>query len=116
MEAYFTKRVQDALPFVVGKAIELAFERQIRFGGESIRFKDPQCAQVYQVVFMELVGFKVDKVYITRYLKRHLDASVNLDPEVLDYLENRAEYIKQKAVSQYRKSKNPIEKLEYQLN
>ena len=49
---------------MVGKAILIAFEKEIRYGHELMAVHDKDCAQVYQVVFMELVGFKVDEIYV----------------------------------------------------
>ena len=67
----FTKCVQDVIPYVFGRAIILGFEELIRFGHEIISFKDPDCAQVYQLIFTETVGFKVDRVFVLKWLKKH---------------------------------------------
>lgn len=67
----FTKKTQEILPFVVGRAITMAFESQVRFGQELLTVHDPECAQVYQVVFMEIVGFKVDEIYVIQWIKKH---------------------------------------------
>lgn len=59
------------LPFILGRAIIEVFEESIRFGKEILRLHDKNCAQVYQVVFMEMVGFKVDQVYVVKWLRKH---------------------------------------------
>jgi len=54
----------------MGLAIILAFTKLVRFSEELLTFGDKKKAQVYQFIFMETVGFKVDKVYIHEWLKK----------------------------------------------
>ena len=66
---------------------------------------------------MEMIGFKVDSVFVQNWIAKHTSDSPSLDAEVINFmLESRAEFMKEKALRQYRISKNPIEKLEYKLN
>ena len=65
---------------------------------------------------MEIVGFKVDQVYVLKWLKRYVKKDPKLDLQVIEFLRNKADYVKAKAVAQYNNSRNPIEKLEYKLN
>ena len=67
---------------------------------------------------MELVGFKVDRVYITRYLERKQERDIKpqIRKSVEDFFTDKMQYLKDKAVNRYYKeSKIPIEKFEYQL-
>ena len=67
---------------------------------------------------MELVGFKVDRVYITRYLERKQERDIKpqIRKSVEDFFTDKIQYLKDKAVNHYYKeSKVPIEKFEYQL-
>ena len=47
---------------------------------------------------MEMVGFKVDQVFIQSWLKKHQVRDPSLDPDVVEFLQNRADYLKAKAV------------------
>ena len=107
---------QEILPFLISKAIILGADDQIRFGKELLNFHDSNHCQVYQAIFMEMVGFKVDQVFIMSWLKKHTIKDPSLDMEVVEFLENRADFLKARAVVQYKASRNPLEKLEYKMN
>ena len=86
--------MQEVLPFVLGKAIIVGFENQIRFGREILSFNDPQMAQVFQFIYIELVGFKVDQIYILNWLKKYMIKDPSLDLDVLKYIQNKSGFIK----------------------
>ena len=65
---------------------------------------------------MEISGFKVDQVFVVHWLKRHFIKDPTVDTAVLDFINNQADYLKEKAIQQYKLSQKPIEKLEYNLN
>lgn len=109
-------KVQEVIPFVLGTAITLAFEDTIRFGHEVLTYKDPNAAQLYQVIFMETVGFKVDRVYVTRFLKRKVLRAAPIKASVEAFFRDRKNYLQSQALRQYRHSKDPAERLEYQLD
>lgn len=113
---HFTRQLQESLPFIIGKAIMISFERQIRFGKEMVSYRDKKCSQVYQVVFMELVGFKVDSVFVQGWLEKHTIRTPKLSQDVLNFMQNKVGSIKEHAIGQYKVSRNPLEKLEYKLN
>jgi len=104
------------MPFLLGRAVILAVEKSIRFGKEILSYSDKYCAQVYQAVFMEISGFKVDQVFVVHWLKRHFIKDPTVDTAVLEFINNQADYLKEQAIQQYKQSQNPIEKLEYNLN
>ena len=81
-----TKKVQDALPFVIGKALKVAFIELVRFGKRVIGFGDPQGIQPYMMIWAEVVGFKVDEVFVTRFLRKHEIADVKVDSQVAEFL------------------------------
>ena len=66
---------------------------------------------------MELVGFKVDRVYITRFLSRKKEKEVpQIRKSIEGFFVNKTQYLKEQAVKNYYKeSKVPIERFEYQL-
>lgn len=111
-----TKHIQDAIPFVLGKAIHLAFIDLIRFGKKVVGFGDLQGVQPYMMIFMEVVGFKVDQVFITSFLKKHEIADLKVDSKVAEFLQDRTAFIKDRAIAGYKQSKNAQQNLEYQLN
>ena len=104
------------MPFVLGKAIIVAVLELVRFGNEVISYGDPNHSQIYQVIFMETVGFKVDQVFVSNWIKKHDIPDVKIDNDVAEFLKDKAAFMKEKAVIQYKKSKNPVQKLEFQLN
>lgn len=61
--------VLRSLPFVFARAIRDLFEGYIRFGYELIRTYDPELVQLHQFVFIELIGFRVDSIYILNQLQ-----------------------------------------------
>ena len=65
---------------------------------------------------MELVGFKVDRVYVTRFLKRKMHKEIHLRKTIEEFFKDKNKYIKGQAVKQYRNSNNPVEKFEYLLD
>ena len=65
---------------------------------------------------MEIVGFKVDQVFVLKWLNKNEKKKVMVDEDVMEFLKNQANFLKNKAVAQYCASKNPLEKLEYKLN
>lgn len=65
---------------------------------------------------MELVGFKVDQVFIVKWLKRNIKKTPELDAKVLAFIQDKDNFMKQRAVELYRQSTNPLEKLEFRLN
>ena len=95
----FTKTLQEVLPFLIGRAIIVAFEEMIRFGAEILHLNDKLCAQVYQAVFMEIVGFKVDKVFILNWLTKHSKKEQSLDKDVMNFLSNKADFMREKALA-----------------
>ena len=78
-ERLLTRQVQDALPFLFGKAIYAAFADLIRYGQSIINFGDAVGVQVYQMIFMEIFGLKVDQVFVTSWLKKHEIEEVKLE-------------------------------------
>ena len=74
------------LPFILGKAIIVGFEDQIRFGREILSFKDPQMAQVFQFIYVELIGFKVDRIFVLNWLKKYMIKDHSLDLDVIGYI------------------------------
>ena len=64
---------------------------------------------------MELVGFKVDRVYITRFIKLKKEREVpKIRGSIVGFFNNKIQYLHEKAVANYYKeSKIPIEKFEY---
>ena len=114
-EYMLTKQVQDAMPFVLGKAINVAFLELIRFGKQILSFGDKHGLQPYQVIFMETVGFKVDQVFVTSWLKRHEIEETRRSESVTEILAAR-ELAKERAIAAYKRTKNPIQKLEFKLN
>ena len=59
------------LPFLFGAGIQKLMDSFIRFGQQLIRQHDQFLFKLYQFVFQELVGFKVDSIYIENYLNRN---------------------------------------------
>ena len=59
------------LPFLFGAGIQKLMDSYIRFGQQLIRQHDQFLSKLYQFVFLELVGFKVDSIYIQQYLRRN---------------------------------------------
>ena len=86
-------KVQEVIPFVLGTAVTLAFEDTIRFGHEVLTYNDPNASQLYQVIFMETVGFKVDRVYVTRYLKRKVRRAEPIRASVAEFFRDRQDYM-----------------------
>ena len=84
-----TYKVQEAIPFIFGTAIALAYEEKIRFGHEVLTYKDPNSSQLFQAIFMETVGFKVDKVYVTRFIKRKVEREVPMKANVEAFFRDR---------------------------
>ena len=84
-----TQKVQEVLPFVFGAAVALAFEEKIRFGHEVLTYKDPNSAQLYQAIFMEIVGFKVDRVYVARFLKRKMQKEIPIRKTVEEFFKDK---------------------------
>ena len=56
--------IYNALPFLFGQAIVLVFEKYIRHGEYLLRVFDPELSQLYQIIFMEIIGFRVDPSFI----------------------------------------------------
>ena len=98
-KVFLTKQVQETIPFLMGRAISVAFENSIRFGAEIMNFGDKDSSQVYQVIFMEVVGFKVDQVFVRKWLKKHIKKDPSLDLQVMEFLKNKADYVKAKAIA-----------------
>ena len=66
---------------------------------------------------MELVGFKVDRVYITRFLSLKKEREVpQIRGSIVGFFNNKLQFLHEQAVkNHYKESKVPIEKFEYQL-
>ena len=65
---------------------------------------------------MEIVGFKVDRIYIEKVRSRKLETVASIDKDVMEFLKNQAFFMKMKAMKNYKNSENQVEKLEYKLN
>ena len=65
---------------------------------------------------MEIVGFKVDRIYIDKVRDRKIEKIADMDSDVKEFLKNQAFFLKMQAMQNYKKSENPVEKLEYKLN
>ena len=51
-------------------------------------------AQVFQFIYIELVGFKVDQIYILNWLKKYMIKDPSLDLDVIKYIQNKSGFIK----------------------
>lgn len=57
---------------------------------------------------METVGFKVDQVFVTSWLKKHeIEELVKHNESVPEMVANRA-LAKERAIAAYKRTKNPI--------
>ena len=68
------------------------------------------------MVFLLIKGFKVDQVFITNWLSKNLVSEPKGDEDVFKYLHDRYGFMKEKAMKQYRGSKDATENFEYRLN
>ena len=94
----YVKSIQEILPFIIGKAIILGFEDRIRFGKDLLRYGDIDCTRVYQVIFMEIFGFKVDQVYVLNWIRKHNQPDFSLDSDVVEFIAHRGDFLKEKAL------------------
>ena len=65
---------------------------------------------------MEIIGFKVDSVYVQNWMTKHKNPIPQIDLDGLGFMHTSVGFMKDKTVSQFKESRNPIEKLEYKLN
>jgi hypothetical protein len=54
---------------VFGFGVRLVFETKIRYGEKIISLND-SLPELYQIVFKELTGILVDRIYINKHLKQ----------------------------------------------
>lgn len=73
------------LPFVFGRAIYLVIRDQVKFGQQLLEHEDPQCVQLYQFVLFELVGLRVDSIYIRKALHMYR----RVDPDAGKFRDGR---------------------------
>lgn len=48
---------------------------------------------------MEMVGLKIDKVFVTSWLKKHEVEEIKFDSNVAAYFKDRTAFIKEKAIA-----------------
>lgn len=55
------------IPFVLGYAIRIAVEEKIKYG-ERLVMLNSGIIEIYQILFLELLGLHVDPIYINKHL------------------------------------------------
>ena len=74
----------------------MAILDQIRFGELVVNYNDLGGCQIYQVVFTEMVGFKVDRVFVQKFITKYLVSESKIDEEVLKFFSDQVGYLKGK--------------------
>lgn len=84
--------IYQTMPFVFAQAVVLVFIKYIRHGEFLLRMFDPDLVQLHQVIFMEVVGFKVDAKFIAAFLRKH--KVINQQEAVHEFMGHYREYIR----------------------
>lgn len=65
---------------------------------------------------METIGFKVDKSFIIKFLKKYLVVPLKMEEDLSDFLQSYKGYLQKQALKSYKNSCNAVENFEYELN
>ena len=90
MGARLNDTLLETFPFVIGYAIRVAIEEKLKFGREYIKANDNVLVQLYQAMFLEVVGLKVDKALIKNWLRRYSIrdcVSTKVNPKMVRYFQ-----------------------------
>lgn len=82
----------------------MAILDQIRFGELIVRFNDNGGCQIYQTVFTEMIGFKVDRVFVQNFLNKYLIGESKIDEEVLKFFSDQVGYLEGKVAEKLKGS------------
>ena len=75
------------MPFLLGYAIRLAIEAKIRYGERLVKLHGG-IIEVYQILYLEILGLHVDPIFINKHLQNfsNRDFPHKPDPKVTEFL------------------------------
>jgi hypothetical protein len=94
----------------------LVFERYVRHGEYVLRAFDRDLVEMHQIIFMEVVGFKVDAHFIGSFLQKHMIPCKRVGEPVKNFMTSFKQYIWKEQCKMLLKSDNPVDCFEAELN